>query len=101
MIRSKAIAKKCHECSGDTSKEATLCQVFDCPLWEYRLGGADPKINPSKLRMENAMKNWKEEFETMDEMGIDITVFERRHGIPGALAFYGIKVTPQSTKTKS
>lgn len=34
----KAMRLKCLECSGDSWREVQLCQVFDCPLWSYRLG---------------------------------------------------------------
>ena len=38
MIRSKAIAAKCLDCSGGSPMEVTLCHIVDCTLWEYRFG---------------------------------------------------------------
>lgn len=32
----KAIRAKCLECSGGQFKEARLCPVKNCPLYEYR-----------------------------------------------------------------
>ena len=34
----RAIRAKCLDCSGDKWAEVKLCCVFDCPLWEWRLG---------------------------------------------------------------
>jgi hypothetical protein len=33
-----AIRAKCLDCSGDSWHEVKLCQVVDCPLWDYRIG---------------------------------------------------------------
>jgi hypothetical protein len=38
MTKQRAIYLKCLDCSGGSPKEATLCDLFDCPLWEYRCG---------------------------------------------------------------
>jgi hypothetical protein len=38
MNRSGAIRIFCVECSGGSAQEVTLCQIDDCPLWQYRLG---------------------------------------------------------------
>jgi len=40
MKKSKAIAKYCKECCGDSHKEVTLCHLIDCPLWEFRFGNS-------------------------------------------------------------
>ena len=101
MTRAKAIAKKCLECSGDSAKEATLCQVFDCALWEYRLGGKDPKSTRSRERMAAAFRRWRKEFEIMLETGIDIAVFARRHGVRGPLAKNSTVATLPYAKTKT
>ena len=53
MTRAKAIAKKCLECSGDNTKEVTLCYLFDCPLWEYRFGNSLKSKN-FQARMDRA-----------------------------------------------
>lgn len=34
----QAIKQRCFECSGCSHKERKLCRVFDCPLWQWRLG---------------------------------------------------------------
>ena len=34
----KAIRAKCVDCSGGISAVIRKCQVFDCPLWQYRMG---------------------------------------------------------------
>lgn len=61
MIRSKAIAKKCLECSNDSPKEVTLCHLFDCPLWEFRFGNSLKSRN-FKERMGRAKLRYPEEF---------------------------------------
>ena len=38
MTRGPAIKAKCLDCAGGKSLERTLCQVLDCPLWEFRMG---------------------------------------------------------------
>jgi hypothetical protein len=38
LTASKAIRAKCLDCSGDNSAEIRRCQVFECPLWRYRMG---------------------------------------------------------------
>ncbi|RLF96486.1 hypothetical protein DRN58_09665 [Thermococci archaeon] len=34
----KAIRKKCLECSGGQQKEIKFCNIYDCPLYPYRMG---------------------------------------------------------------
>lgn len=34
----KAVRAKCVDCSGGNTAEVRRCQVFDCPLWSYRMG---------------------------------------------------------------
>lgn len=34
----KAIRAKCVDCSGGSTAEVRRCQVFDCPLWSFRMG---------------------------------------------------------------
>lgn len=34
----KAIRAKCLECSCGSSMEVRMCQVTECPLYEYRFG---------------------------------------------------------------
>jgi hypothetical protein len=40
MTRAQAIKKHCLDCAGESPKEATLCEITDCPLWPYRLGNS-------------------------------------------------------------
>ena len=67
MTRSKAIAKKCLECSGYSFKEVTVCHIFDCPLWEFRFGNS-LKSKYFKQRMDSIPKRFPEEFSYMTEM---------------------------------
>ena len=34
----KAIRAKCLDCCGGISKEVSLCEISDCPLFPYRFG---------------------------------------------------------------
>ncbi len=83
MIRSKAIARKCHECAGDSAKEVTLCHIFDCPLWEYRTGSSIDS-NQYGRRIKGAWERYKPEFNELEEMGIDLNKF-----------FQGVKNPPK------
>jgi hypothetical protein len=38
LDRSRAIWKYCMDCAGESSKEVTLCNLVDCPLWPWRFG---------------------------------------------------------------
>jgi len=60
---SKAIKAKCLDCAGST-KEVTLCHIFDCPLWQWRCGC---HINSTvyKNRMKASFKNHKDEHYTL------------------------------------
>ena len=64
MIRSKAIAAKCLDCSGGSSKEVTLCQVVDCPLWQFRFG-TSLKNKGFAERMDKAREQFPLEFTDM------------------------------------
>jgi len=72
MNRAKAISKYCLECSGGSSKEATLCHLFDCPLWPHRFGTG--RAN-SLVRMKRAMVSNQEEIAEIRKMGIDVSKF--------------------------
>jgi len=66
MIRSTAIAKKCLECSG-SSKETTLCHIFDCPLWQFRFGTS--LINKTfDIRMQSIKTRYPKEFVDIKEI---------------------------------
>ncbi|MFA5377632.1 MAG: hypothetical protein WC455_17915 [Dehalococcoidia bacterium] len=62
LFRSKAIRLYCHECSGGTSKEVTLCPLLGCPLWPWRFGNA-PKSKAFITRMKTQKENTPKEFE--------------------------------------
>lgn len=38
LTRQKAIRAKCLDCVCGQRREVTLCDMYDCPLWHYRLG---------------------------------------------------------------
>jgi len=66
MIRSTAIAKKCLECCG-SSKEVTLCHIFDCPLWQFRFGTS--LINKTfDIRMQSIKTRYPKEFEEIKKI---------------------------------
>jgi len=72
MTRSRAIKEKCFECSGDSAKEVTLCQVFNCPLWEYRFGNSIKSkvfIERMNLAKERYSKEFKEIKQILEENG--------------------------------
>jgi len=68
MNRTKAIAKKCLECSGDSSKEVTLCHIFDCPLWPFRFGPVNIGTKEFNKRMNRIKTDWPKEFKYMQEI---------------------------------
>lgn len=41
----KAIRAKCVDCSGGNTAEVRKCEVYDCPLWTFRMG-----VRPSTLK---------------------------------------------------
>ena len=43
----KAIRAKCLDCSGESSHEAKLCPISDCPIYPYRL--TQPPVGAGKL----------------------------------------------------
>jgi len=73
QTRQKSINIKCMDCAGST-KEITLCHVFDCGLWPYRCG-CETNTTRYKARMERARINYAKEFEELKKMGIGIDQF--------------------------
>ncbi len=63
MNKSQAIKAKCHDCGG-SPKEVTLCQIVDCPLWQFRFGYSQ-KDKRYKKRMGAAERNYPEEYKEM------------------------------------
>jgi len=64
LNKSQAIRLHCLECSGDSPKEVTLCQVVDCSLWPFRFGYS-VKGKRYKERMGAAKRNYPEEYQEM------------------------------------
>ncbi len=52
------------ECCGNGPKEVTLCQIVDCPLWQFRCGYSMLTKNYSE-RMTKASKNYPNEYKEM------------------------------------
>jgi len=77
LNRAKCIREYCHECAGDSSKEVLLCQIFDCPLWQYRIGG-DISGKSYQNRIRKAMICYSADFEQMKADGINIDLFSSR-----------------------
>lgn len=74
MNRTKAIAKYCLECSGDSPKQVTLCHIVDCPLWPYRTG-SNIKTKQYKLRMKKAIERYPSEVKEICELSPEIAEF--------------------------
>jgi hypothetical protein len=45
----KAIRQYCIGCSGDSFKEVAECQLFDCPLYLYRMGKRPTEQEKGKI----------------------------------------------------
>jgi hypothetical protein len=74
MTKARAIKVHCFDCAGETSKEVTLCVVFDCPLWPYRTGSSS-KSNTYRKRMETAIVNYAEDLKRMAAEGYQVAKF--------------------------
>ena len=70
----KAIKAYCLDCAGGTQKERLLCHLFDCPLWEWRLGGHYSSAGPARS-MRAAFDHHKEEWLELTRMGITKDMF--------------------------
>jgi hypothetical protein len=94
MNRTKAIKINCLDCAGETAKEVLLCPVFDCPLWNFRLG-PDSGTAAYRRRMEVALTNYAEDVAEMRREGLDVARFApnaqqkpqsgRKHGFRGSV----------------
>jgi hypothetical protein len=60
VTRAKAIKAHCLDCAGGSAKDATLCHIVDCPLWEWRIG-PPPTSQNYKLRMAKAAQRWPDD----------------------------------------
>jgi len=74
LTKQKAIARYCKDCSGDSSKEVTLCILFDCPLWEYRCG-YHVSSNSYNPRIENAFRRYELDVKELKAISISIGNF--------------------------
>jgi hypothetical protein len=61
MSKARAIKIKCLDCSGDSKKDVTVCQIVACPLWPFRFGYSS-KDQRYKKRMEAAARNYPTEY---------------------------------------
>jgi len=74
MSKSKAIKLKCLDCSGGSHKDVKLCQIFDCPLWSFRLGYST--TSPRYMRtMDEVKRNHAAELQELVQEGTDISCF--------------------------
>jgi len=63
LSRPRAVYEFCLMCVGNSPKEVTLCEDFNCPLWPYRFGaGCSFGSKEFDRRMETAKRNYPEEF---------------------------------------
>lgn len=74
MTKTKAIKQYCYECSGSSHKDTILCHIFDCPLWQFRLGC---KItSPTyKKRMDGAIRRYPDDIQTFVHGDVKISQF--------------------------
>ena len=64
-----AIRNYCLECSCASPKVAVLCDLFDCPLWPFRLG-ATISTSTYRKRIESAFKNHRKDVAALAKDGI-------------------------------
>lgn len=74
MTKTQAIKQNCYECAGDSHKDVTLCVMFDCPLWPFRLGSV-AGTPVYKRKMEAGLKHYAQDVREMREDGLDIGRF--------------------------
>lgn len=74
MTKQAAIAVFCKECAGGSTKEVTLCQLFDCPLWPWRTG-THMSSKYYTERITAGLENYQGEVAELVKMGVDITKF--------------------------
>lgn len=53
LTRGKSIRLKCLECSV-CPKEVRMCQVFDCPLFRYRMGYETEDLEKKKSMLKES-----------------------------------------------
>lgn len=70
LTKTKAIVSYCRECSGGSSKEVTLCNLVDCPLWPWRFGckmGSPVFMTRMERQRECSPREFDESFTVADE----------------------------------
>jgi len=78
MTRQRAIYLKCLDCSGCSPKEVTLCQIFDCPLWEFRCGYHISSVRYQE-RIKTAFSKNTEDIRELRRDGLDMADFLLEH----------------------
>jgi hypothetical protein len=76
MTKQEAIRRHCLECAGNSHKEVTLCQLFDCSLWPWRTGQHVSSRDYAD-RVTKAFRNYPDEIAELVNLGIDISKFGR------------------------
>ena len=74
MTKTQAIKQNCYECAGDSHKDVTLCVLFDCPLWTFRLGSV-AGTPVYKRKMEAGLKHYAQDVREMREDGLEVGRF--------------------------
>lgn len=74
LSKARATARNCLECAGDSAKDVTLCHVFDCPLWEWRLGTHCSGKGP-RSRVRRAIEANPDLMAEMKAMGVETSRF--------------------------
>ncbi len=53
----KAIRAKCMDCACGQFVEVRLCNVTECPLWEYRMGHRPKKDEPTPIETDEEFED--------------------------------------------
>lgn len=69
LKKSKCIKAYCLECSGNSPKEVTFCNLLDCPLWPFRTGSYITTLL-YRSRIEKAFRNHPHEVADLETMGL-------------------------------
>ena len=72
MTKQRAISVFCKDCAGGSSKEVTLCHIFDCPLWPWRTG-LHISSKAYAERITSGLNKNPEEVAELVKMGVDIS----------------------------
>lgn len=98
--KGRAIQTHCLDCSGGTTKERLLCNVFDCPLWEYRTGsfiGSSQYNTSIRAAFNHCPEEWKE----LERQGITKDYYlPRSSALRASWAALGEKTPPPPARDK-